>query len=131
MASEIPAAIADPVDSPVIVNAEREQSSPAAAAKGARRVAAIAVMIWLVFAAGLVAFIAFARVPLEAGWRQGRSMRVLDIWSLFVTELTAVAGPLVTPALITGIVMVVLAGSLLCLWLALNATSDPVPDQPD
>lgn len=91
----------------------------------------VAAVIWLVCAVGLIAFVAFARVPIAAGWRQGRSLRVLDIWSLFVRELTVVAGPFVTPALITALVIAVLAGSLLCLWLAMAVTSNRHQDRPD
>lgn len=91
----------------------------------------MAAAIWLLFAAGLTLFILFARVPIEAGWRQGRSMSVVDIWSLFTLELAQVAGPLVTPALVTGLVVVVLAGSLLCLWLAMTVTWDETSERPD
>lgn len=90
-----------------------------------------AVVIWLLFAVGITLFIALARVPIAAGWRQGRSMRVVDIWSLFTLELAQVAGPLVTPALATGLVLLVLAGSMLCLWLAMAVTSDDLPEVPD
>src|SRR5688572_4296217 len=68
-----------------------------------RRWSRAAVVIWLVFTVGMTLFIAFARVPIAAGWRQGRSMRVVDIWSLFTLELAQVAGPLVTPALATAL----------------------------
>lgn len=96
-----------------------------------RQQSLVAAVIWLVFAVGLIAFVAFARVPIAAGWRQGRSLRVLDIWSLFVREVTVVAGPFVTPALITALVIAVLAGSLVCLWLAMAVTSNRHQDRPD
>lgn len=96
-----------------------------------RRWSPAAVVIWLLFAGGITPFIAFARVPIAAGWRQGRSMRVVDIWSLFTLELAQVAGPLITPALATGLVLLVLAGSLLCLWLAMAVTSDETSERPD
>jgi hypothetical protein len=96
-----------------------------------RRWSRAAVVIWLVFAVGMTLFIAFARVPIAAGWRQGRSMRVVDIWSLFTLELSQVAGPLITPALATALVILVLAGSLLCVWVAMAVTSDDLPEGPD
>jgi hypothetical protein len=96
-----------------------------------RRWSAIAVVIWLLFAVGLVVFITVARVPIAAGWREGRSMRVLDIWSLVALELAQVAGPLVTPALATALVLVILGGSLLCLWLAMSVTNDDTVERPD
>lgn len=96
-----------------------------------KRWSPVAVVIWAMFAAGLVLFVAFARVPIAAGWRQGRSMSVLDIWSLFVSEVAMVAGPFVTPSLITALVVVILAGSLVCLWLAMTVTSERQQDRPD
>ena len=91
----------------------------------------VVVVVWLLFAGGITLFIAFARVPIAAGWRQGRSMRVVDIWSLFTLELAQVAGPLIIPALVTGLVLLVLAGSLLCLWLAMAVTSDETSERAD
>jgi hypothetical protein len=58
-------------------------------------------------------------------------MRVLDIWSLVALELAQVAGPLVTPALATALVLVILGGSLLCLWLAMSVTNDDTVERPD
>lgn len=95
-----------------------------------RRWSPIAVAIWVLFAAGLALFIAFARVPIEAGWRHGRSMRVLDIWSLFTLELVQVA-PWITPALATGAGLVVLAGALICLWLAMSVAGASSSERPD
>ncbi|MDQ3694228.1 MAG: hypothetical protein M3464_11440 [Chloroflexota bacterium] len=87
--------------------------------------------IWALAAVGLVAFIAFARVPIAAGWRQGRSLRVTDIWSFFIREVTVVAGPFVTAALVTALVIIILAGCLIGLWLAMSVTTDSSRDQSD
>ena len=96
-----------------------------------RRWSPVAVGIWLLSAIGLILFIAFARVPIEAGWRIGRSLRVTEIWRLFTLELAQVAGPLVTPALVTTLVILVLAGALLGLWLAMAVLTDDTVQRPD
>lgn len=96
-----------------------------------RRWSPASIVIWLLFAGGIIIFVAFARVPIAAGWRQGRSMRVVDIWSLFTLELAQVAGPLVTPALVTGLVLLVFAASMICLWLAMAVTSDKTSERSD
>lgn len=128
MIAESPSALAD---EPTTVTAVSDEPAVERELAPARRRSRAAVLIWLLFAVGITLFIAIARVPIAAGWRQGRSMRVVDIWSLFTLELAQVAGPLVTPALATGVVLLVLAGSMLCLWLAMAVTSDDLPEGPD
>lgn len=128
MAAEVPVTITSEQSPVASVSVDTVSDERPAVARRRSRVAAV---IWLVFAVGLIAFVAFARVPIAAGWRQGRSLRVLDTWSLFVREVTVVAGPFVTPALITALVIAVLAGSLLCLWLAMAVTSNRPQDRPD
>jgi hypothetical protein len=128
VASELPAAL---VTEQVTESAVAERSAHEQPRVAARRWSPAAVVVWAIFAGGLLAFIVFARVPIAAGWRQGRSMRVLDIWSLFVHEVSVVAAPFVTPGLITALVVVVLAGSLVGLWLAMSVTSNSPADRPD
>lgn len=126
------------VESPSALSDEPTLATPAGEEVGtdpglapARSWSPVAAVIWLLLAGGIILFIAFARVPIAAGWRQGRSMRVVDIWSLFTLELAQVAGPLVTPALATGLVLLVLAGSMICLWLAMSVTSDETSERSD
>jgi hypothetical protein len=90
-----------------------------------------AMAIWLLFALGITLFIAAGRVPIEAGWRAGRTMSVQEIWSLFTLELAQVVGPWLSPVLITGIVLLVLVGSLVCLWLAMQVTDESPAERPD
>jgi hypothetical protein len=96
-----------------------------------RRLVPAALIIWLLFLVATVLFVPFARVLIEAGWRNGRSMRVIEIWRLYTLDLALVAGPLVTPALATVLVLVILGGSLLGLWLALSVKSDHTVARPD
>lgn len=96
-----------------------------------RRWSPVAVAIWVLFALGTVLFIALARVPIAAGWRRGRSMQVLEIWRLFTLEVAQVAGPFVTPALATALILVVLGSALLGLWLAMSVTTESTTEKPD
>ena len=110
---------------------EQVTATPATAVGPRRRWSPVALVSWALFALGLVLFIAVARVPIAAGWRRGRSMQVQEIWRLFTLEAAEVAGPLVTPALVTALILIVLAGALLGLWLAMSVTTDSTVEQPD
>ncbi len=108
-----------------------EPAAEEAIAVPKRRRAPVALLIWVLFAVGTVLFVVFARVPIEAGWRNGRSMRVLDLWRLYSLDLAQVAGPRVTPALAAALDLVILGGSLLGLWLAMSVSSDDTVGRPD
>ncbi|MBA2519475.1 MAG: hypothetical protein H0V24_07400 [Chloroflexia bacterium] len=128
MASDYPATV---VSEPSRTIAVPEVATTIERSVPARWRLSVARAIWALGAVGLVAFIAFARVPIAAGWRQGRSLRVIDIWSLFVREVTVVAGPFVTAALATALAIIILAGCLIGLWLAMSVTNDSLLDQSD
>jgi hypothetical protein len=128
MISEAPTVLADE-ERVVVPAAEPVAEREVIPARRAWSPAAIA--IWLLFALGITLFIAAGRVPIEAGWRAGRTMSVREIWSLFTLELAQVVGPWLSPVLITGIVLLVLVGSLVCLWLAMRVTDEPPAERPD
>lgn len=108
------------------------EPTTATEASTARRVVSpVAVAIWVLFAVGITLFIAVGRVPIEAGWRAGRTMSVRDIWSLFTVELAQVVGPWLSPVLITVVVLLTLAGALVCLWLAMQVRDEPPSERPD
>lgn len=128
MISEAPTALAE--EERVAVPAA-EAVAAAEATPAQRGWSPVAVAIWLVFAVGITLFIAVGRVPIEAGWRAGRTMSVREIWSLFTLELAQVVGPWLSPVLITGVVLLALAGALVCLWLAMRVTDEPPAERPD
>ena len=89
-----------------------------------RRVRWLAIGLTLAAAVALVSFIAWARVPVGAGWREGRALRVRKIWTLFTHEVAAVAGTWLSTALITGLVVVLLAGCVVGLYLAMTVRDE-------
>lgn len=124
-------------DAPTAIADDERGAAPAAeaaAAPDATRVrrgwTPVEVAIWVLFAVGITLFVAVGRVPIEAGWRAGRTMSVREIWSLFTVELAQVVGPWLSPVLITAIVVLTLAGSLVCLWLAMRVGDEPPPERP-
>src|SRR3712207_6396633 len=110
---------------------EQATVSPVTAERPRRQGSPVALASWVLFALGMVLFVAVARVPISAGWRRGRSMPVQEIWRLFTLEVAQVAGPLVTPALVTALILIVLAAALLGLWLAMSVPTDSTVEQPD
>lgn len=82
--------------------------------------------LWAVMVVVLAAFLAFGAVRIGAGFQFGRRMAILEIWSGFVAFL---AGKGFTPALITGVTLLLVASLVLAaiyLWFAFTLTdADP------
>ncbi len=129
MVSEAPTVLADEEQVAAAPTAEPTTATEASTAR--RVVSPVAVAIWVLFAVGITLFIAVGRVPIEAGWRAGRTMSVRDIWSLFTVELAQVVGPWLSPVLITVVVLLTLVGALVCLWLAMQVRDEPPSERPD
>jgi hypothetical protein len=76
---------------------------------------------------GFVAFILLAKVTVHyqdaLGDRVSRNMRVLDVWQRLRNDLPDVAHPTLLRVAFDISITLVIAGSLVCVWLALMAAS--------
>jgi hypothetical protein len=76
---------------------------------------------------GFVAFILLAKVTVHyqdaLGDRVSRNMRVLDVWQRLRNDLPDVAHPTLLRVAFDFSIILVIAGSLACVWLALMAAS--------
>ncbi len=85
---------------------------------------------WLVALAGFALFLGFGSVTLEAGAGPGRSLRVAEVWRRYVADPPEIGHATLLRVVVFGAIVAVLLGSVLGLWLAVNATDDSAGGRP-
>jgi hypothetical protein len=114
-----------PVESPSRVEVE----TPAVESEGHARLTPGAIFFGALVSLGFLGFVLLARVTVHPFDKIDRRMRVLDVWQRLRNHLPDVAHPTLLRVVFDVSIILIIVGSLACVWLALLAAGTKKTDQ--
>jgi hypothetical protein len=127
----VDATLAEPQTPPTPqVDASLPERSPADEPASLSRLSPGAIFFGVLVTAGLIGFVLLARITVHPFDQINHRMRVIDVWRRLRKHLPDVAHPTMLGIVFDISMILIVVGSIACIWLALMATDEP-PELPN